>query len=106
MMAEFKTHISFNQLSGEGVEFGALHNPLPVDPDKAHVLYVDRLSREQALEVFPELGEVGDLFKDPDLIVDFNTDDLSSLAKYEFDFYIANHFIEHLVNPIREPLIY
>jgi len=101
MVTEFKTRISFDQLSGEGVEFGALHNRLPVDLDKANVLYADRLNREQALEIFPELGELGDQFIEPDLIVDFNTDALSSLAKHEFDFYIANHFIEHLVNPIK-----
>ncbi|MFC1664919.1 methyltransferase domain-containing protein [Pseudomonadota bacterium] len=51
--------------------------------------------------MFPELGEVGDEFVEPDLIVDSNIDDLRSLAKHEFDFYITNHFIEHLVNPIR-----
>lgn len=98
---EFKTQISFGQLSGKGVEFGAMHKPLPVDQDKAHVLYADRLSREQALVVFPELKDLGDFFIEPDLIVDCNNDDLSSLAQHEFDFYIANHFIEHLVNPVR-----
>ena len=75
------------------MEFGALHNRLPVDLDKANVLYADRLNREQALEIFPELGELGDQFIEPDLIVDFNTDALSSLAKHEFDFYIANHLV-------------
>ena len=49
-LVEFKTQISFSQLSGEGIELGALHNPLLVDFNKAHVLYADRLSREQALD--------------------------------------------------------
>ncbi|MFC1664918.1 hypothetical protein ACFL17_04730 [Pseudomonadota bacterium] len=37
MVAEFKAQISFNHLSGQGVELGTLHNPLPVGPKKARV---------------------------------------------------------------------
>ena len=39
---EFTTY-----LNGTGVEFGALHNRLPVDSTRCQVLYVDRLDALQ-----------------------------------------------------------
>jgi len=96
-----KEHISSEYLKGKGVEFGALNNPLPINNDEASVTYVDRLAKQEALRLFPELEDIAEKIIEPDLIVDFNTSEFHSLKTHEFDFFIANHFIEHLVNPIR-----
>ncbi len=96
-----KTSISYRSLRGRGVEFGALQNPLSVNADVARVLYADRLSKRQALELFPELEEHRGRIVEPDILFDADRDDFADLHAHEFDFFIANHFIEHLVNPIR-----
>ncbi len=98
---DIKEQLAQEYLVGSGIEFGALTNPLGVDPDKTSVQYADRLSKADALKLFPELKDVADSIVDADLLIDFNTDDLMSLNENDFDFFIANHFIEHLVNPIR-----
>lgn len=92
-----RKQLAYEYLVGRGIEFGALHNPLPIHRKKASVVYADRLTKLQALQRFPELKEV----ISPDLIIDFDKDDISFLVNYDFDFFIANHFIEHVANPIR-----
>jgi tetratricopeptide (TPR) repeat protein len=96
-----KIQLATEYLLGKGIEFGALHSPLPINQEKAKVVYADRLTKMQALKLFPELEESEQWIIEPELIIDLNTDDLSSLVNYDFDFFIANHCIEHLVNPIR-----
>ncbi|MEW6584692.1 MAG: methyltransferase domain-containing protein [Nitrospirota bacterium] len=97
-----REQISYEYLTGKGIEFGALHNPLPVDVEKAHVVYADRLTKLQAIDRFAEFGSAAAPFiVDPDIIVDVDKDDISFLAGHNFNFFIANHFIEHIANPIR-----
>ena len=97
-----KENLALVHLKGRGIEFGPLNNPLPVDGSRAKTLFADRLSKSQALNLFPELREIADSIVEPDIIVDFNNaESLGSLASEDFDFLIANHFIEHLVNPIQ-----
>ena len=99
---ELKETLAISCLEGHGVEFGPLNNPLPVNPEKATLVYADRLSKEEALALFPELRDIAQNIVEPDLIVDFNDlQALTALGNHEFDFIIANHFIEHLVNPIQ-----
>lgn len=97
-----KENLALTHLVGRGIEFGALNNPLPVDSTQAKVIFADRLTRVQALEIFPELQDIADTIVEPDMIIDFNDlASLNSIASQKFDFLIANHFIEHLVNPIQ-----
>ncbi len=98
---DLKSSIAINRLVGKGIELGPLNNPLPVDADKASVKYADRLSKADALILFPELIDIKDSLVDPDLLIDFDTDSLVSIKEHNFDFVIANHVIEHLVNPIQ-----
>jgi len=100
-VVELKSQISIQHLVGKGIELGPLNNPLPVDEKKATVHYADRLSKADALILFPELIDIKDSLVDPDLLIDFDTDDLALLKEQAFDFIIANHVIEHLVNPIQ-----
>ncbi len=97
-----KRELAARWLHGRGLEFGALHQPLHVDPTRASVQYADQLSREQLLETFPEVAtRWGDAVVDPDFLVDLNRDDLGVFEVEQFDFFVANDVIEHLANPIR-----
>lgn len=102
-MAElsFKSRVARQHLKGRGIEFGALHKPLDVDATSTRMHYADRLERDAALTLFPELEEFAADFVTPDVILDFNGGDYEQLREYAFDFFVANHFIEHLVNPIQ-----
>lgn len=83
-------------LSGNGIEIGALHNPLPVPPG-ATVQYVDRARELELRRQYPELAAK------TMVPVDFVGDaqDLSAIANDCQDFVIANHLLEHLEDPIR-----
>lgn len=96
-----RVELAHHYLTGQGVEFGALHNPLQVNREQAQVVYADKHSKQSLLKNFQELQEVQELIVDTDIFIDLNKDDLQVLADYNFDFFIANHVIEHLVNPLR-----
>jgi SAM-dependent methyltransferase len=83
-------------LSGNGIEIGALHLPLPV-PDQARVRYVDRAPLEQLRKCYPEL----DIFRLTPVDIIDNGEALDNVAPASQDFVIANHFIEHCENPIK-----
>ncbi len=87
--------IARTYLRGDGLEIGALHNPLKVPP-AARVRYVDRLGVADLRREYPELAEK-DLV-DVDILDDGET--LASVADVTQDFVIANHFIEHCEDPI------
>jgi len=83
-------------LQGNGLEVGALHHPLAL-PSKAHVKYVDRLPVHELRNHYPEL-------KDVDLVnVDIIDDGerLFTIPNDSQDFIVANHMLEHCMNPIQ-----
>lgn len=80
-------------LRGEGIEIGALHNPLRT---QASVRYVDRLSRADLRRHYPELAAFPVV--EPDIVDDGER--LTKIANGSQDFIIANHFIEHCEDPI------
>ena len=78
-------------LRGRGVEIGALHKPLPVDPQTTTMQYVDYKTLEENRARYPEL-------KDETIVNTDIVDDGFILAKIEpntFDFLVANHALEH-----------
>ena len=83
-------------LKGEGIEIGALHDPLKV-PGATTVKYVDRLSVPELRRQYPELDSKE--LVDVDIIA--NGELLETIADASQDFVIANHFIEHCQDPIR-----
>ena len=99
-MTHIRQQYSEKYLQGRGVEFGALHNPLHT-PKQSQVLYADRFSKEELIRRFPELAEYAKAIVTTDIRLDLDCADFSSLIEYRFDFFIANHVIEHLTNPIR-----
>jgi len=82
-------------LLGQGIEIGALHNPLKI-PKQATVQYVDRLDKLGLYKHYPELKQF-DLVE-VDIIDD--GEKLSSIPADSQSFLIANHFLEHTEDPI------
>lgn len=82
-------------LKGQGIEIGALHQPLIVSK-QAKVKYVDRYSLKDLREHYPELRDL------PLVSVDIIDDGekLSTIGNETQDFVIANHFVEHSQNPL------
>jgi SAM-dependent methyltransferase len=83
-------------LAGEGIEIGALHNPLEL-PDGARVRYVDRLPVDELREHYPELE--GEKLVEVDVIDD--GEELATIPDESVDFVVANHFLEHCEDPIK-----
>ncbi|MBB1077553.1 methyltransferase domain-containing protein [Rhodoferax sp. 4810] len=82
-------------LSGDGIEIGALHNPLAI-PSRAKAKYVDRMPKEKLYEHYPELRTLP--LVDVDIVDDGEL--LTTVADSSQDFVIANHFLEHSEDPI------
>jgi predicted SAM-dependent methyltransferase len=92
---EFRKYFANHYLEGNGIEIGALHNPLPV-PDTAKVKYVDRMTTADLKWQYPELASENLVEVD---IVD-NGEFLTTIRDSSQDFAIANHFLEHCQDPI------
>lgn len=90
-----RKRISFRYLKGEGIEIGALHNPLSTS-DHAKVKYVDRLPSAELQKHYSDLNPHQMVKID---LID-NGEILSTIADNSLDFIIANHFLEHCENPI------
>lgn len=92
---QVRTQVAGMFLKGEGIELGALNQPLQVPPS-LRVRYVDRLDTASLRAAYPEIP--------PEAIVpvDFVADGehLDGVPEESFDFVIANHFIEHTEDPI------
>jgi len=87
--------IAATYLAGEGIEVGALHNPLAL-PQGARARYVDRMPKQELYAHYPELRELP--LVDVDIIDDGES--LSTIEDGSQDFVIANHFLEHSEDPI------
>jgi predicted SAM-dependent methyltransferase len=92
----FRFLISNNYLIGNGIEIGALHNPLRINSNNAKVLYIDRMSKEDLLTHYPEFKKV----KLVDVDIIDNGEKLITIEDSSQNFIIANHMLEHCINPI------
>jgi SAM-dependent methyltransferase len=95
-LAVRRQEVAKRHLRGAGLEIGAMHFPLAV-PDGVKVKYVDRLSKQQAIERYPDLDR--SRMVDPEIIEDGFT--LASVPLQSEDFIIANHVLEHSANPLQ-----
>ena len=92
---DWKPVLARQHLCGEGLEIGALHNPLPVG-DSVRVRFVDRFDVDGLRKHYPEM-------RDFDLVPVDIVDDgerLDRIPPASQDFIIASHFIEHCENPL------
>lgn len=92
---EARAEFAARYLFGEGLEIGALHQPLAV-PAHAKVRYVDRMKTDELRREYPELAE-WDL---TEVAVVDDGETLTTVADESQDFIVANHFLEHTENPI------
>ncbi|ODS36956.1 MAG: hypothetical protein A7316_09715 [Candidatus Altiarchaeales archaeon WOR_SM1_86-2] len=92
-----RQNLSNKYIKGNGIEIGALHNPLPVDNKRAKVRYVDCRPIETLREHYLELKQ--NSFVSSDIIA--SAEDLSVISDSSLDFLIANHLLEHCANPIK-----
>lgn len=90
-----REYIAEIYLKGNGLEIGALHNPLKI-PISARVKYIDRLSLLELRKQYPELDKHKLVCID---IIDHG-EKLNAIRDSTQDFVIANHFLEHCQNPI------
>ncbi|MEM1293767.1 MAG: methyltransferase domain-containing protein [Verrucomicrobiota bacterium] len=86
-----------SRLKGEGIEIGALDKPLPV-PEGVKVRYVDRRSREETMKGYT--GKRDDVSKFVHNEFVCNGEKLEVIDDETQDFVIANHMLEHCMNPI------
>ncbi len=84
-----------DQLSGTGLEIGALHQPM-LTHERMQVDYIDRLTTAELRLQYPELNDLP--LVEPNLIGDGET--LANVANDSYDFLIASHVIEHMKNPL------
>lgn len=91
-----RSFLAMRYLRGEGIEIGALHNPVYLGPF-AKAKYVDRMSANDLIIEYPELKGLN--IVDPHIID--NGEQLSKIPIGSQDFIIANHFIEHCEDPIK-----
>ena len=94
-VAFIRENLASRFLQGDGIEIGALQNPLSV-PAKAKVQYVDVLTKQDALKHYPELP--ADLLVEPTIID--NAQSLATVPDESLDFCIGNHVLEHTRNPM------
>jgi predicted SAM-dependent methyltransferase len=92
---ETRRRIADAYLRGDGIEIGALHQPLDVPP-AARVKYVDRMTVPELRRQYAELADKPLVETD---IID-NGEILSTIGDASQDFVVANHFIEHCQNPL------
>ncbi|MBW2369411.1 MAG: methyltransferase domain-containing protein [Deltaproteobacteria bacterium] len=90
-----RNRIAEQYLAGNGIEIGALQNPLKV-PTGVQVTYVDRMGNADLFKHYPELS--GHKLVPVDVIDDGEI--LATIDRSSQDFIIANHFLEHCQNPI------
>jgi SAM-dependent methyltransferase len=90
-----RARLARRHLRGEGVEIGALNEPLRL-PRGARVRYLDRLDTPELRERFPSLA--GERLVEVEIVDEGER--LASLADDSLDFVVANHFLEHVEDPL------
>lgn len=91
-----RNFLAHHYIRGNGIEIGAAHLPIKMPP-QAHVRYVDVFTADELRKIFPQEYTKVDIVN-----VDV-VDDGEKLEKFKnnsLDFIIANHFIEHCLDPI------
>ena len=87
----------YQTLSGKGLEIGAFEHPAEL-PKSCEIKYFDKISTEQAKDLFPEV--LHHRLPDIDYLGDLDVDGLKKFMNESFDFIIVNHVLEHLYDPI------
>jgi GT2 family glycosyltransferase/glycosyltransferase involved in cell wall biosynthesis/SAM-dependent methyltransferase len=92
---DLRRRLGERYLQGDGLEVGALQNPMPM-PAAARVKYVDRLSLQELRAHYPELD--GQPLVNPSVLAEADT--LEPVETGSQDFVVTNHVLEHLRDPL------
>lgn len=95
LRCDLRAFLADRYIHGEGIEIGAAHRPLKV-PAHARVTYVDTASTEDLRKLWPEVAKMD--LAEVSIVDDGET--LSKIADGSQDFVVANHFLEHCLDPI------
>lgn len=90
-----RLRVADQYLRGEGLEIGALQDPLPL-PRGTRARYVDIATTEELRRMYPRKARRHLVEVD---VVD-DGESLRSVANDSQDFVVANHFFEHVEDPI------
>jgi SAM-dependent methyltransferase len=90
-----RSYYANKYLSGDGIEIGAESNPLFVNKRNINIKYVDRLTPEETSKIYNIPFEY---IVKPHYLSEAHN--LNIFSNKSFDFVIANHLIEHVVDPI------
>jgi SAM-dependent methyltransferase len=93
-----RDHLAGEFIRGSGIEIGAMQNPLFVIPG-VQVTYIDRYYVAELRHQVRDISLLRDKPMVPVDIIDDGTT-LASVPNESQDFVIANHFLEHVQNPI------
>lgn len=90
------------ELQGNGVEFGPGCHPLKLGMFVKSIRYCDAHDRAAFAKLFPEAGESVRDFPDPiDFRLQFDREPfVDVIGRCSLDFVVANHLLEHLLDPI------
>jgi SAM-dependent methyltransferase len=88
---------AFEGLSGNGLEIGALHEPVRLS-SRCRVEYFDAVTEGEAGLLFPEIPSGA--FVHVHHVGDLDRGGLAAFPDSGFDFVIINHVLEHLANPL------
>lgn len=86
---------ALDQLTGDGLEIGAFHSPLPV-PAHARVTYADAFPTSLARRYFEEVP-ADTILVEPQIVAPAHALPLKEASQ---DFVISSHLIEHLPDPL------
>ena len=88
-------------LAGDGIELGPLQYPLDVSENRriTRLRYVDRYTKDELLQLFPELESARSAIVETDVLCDV-IHGLTPFKDDSLDFVIAGHLIEHMPDPI------
>lgn len=89
-----RTQLSKKYIKGQGLEIGALHQPL-VNPNLATIAYVDNRDYADLCNTYPEID--AKLIIPPSIVC--SGDRLEAVEDQSVEFVIANHVLEHVVDP-------
>jgi SAM-dependent methyltransferase len=91
---EVREELAQRYLKGQGVEIGGLNSPLKV-PTCATVRYADIKPLGELKAHYADIS----IIQRPDILTDLES--LDGIPDASLDFFIANHVLEHVENPLR-----
>ncbi|HSY54411.1 MAG TPA: class I SAM-dependent methyltransferase [Opitutaceae bacterium] len=88
----------YDLLVGTGIEIGGFEHPA-ILPRAGKTIRCDRITRQEAQQLFPEVDATR--LPSVDVCLDLDTEGLAHFGDGSLDFVVCCHVLEHLKNPIQ-----